>query len=409
MARTVTGLPAGIRLADFISVGALTQVFPLAKVNKILEETGRQSRRQRRLPAHVMVYYVMGLALYMEGSYGEVLRCLSEGLAWIGLPVQRIRTASRSGISQARSRLGSLPMKRLHDEVVGPIAMVQTPRAWYEKWRLVRLDSTKLHVANTEANRQAFGRLGTSRVRTGAPQVRLVSLVETGTQVLFGTQVGPLLEGGSNLAQDVLSSLREDMLCLADCEFFSETLWEVAAGSGAELLWKIRENLPMPCFERLRDGSYLSEVDASPRDRLHGSTRKVRVIEYILEGVESRQSSYRLLTTILDPQLASAELLAALYHERWQAPPAFDEFKAHRRGRRIALRSKTPELVRQEFYGFMLAHFAIRSLMHQAALGSGVDPDQLSPTHTVRVIRRKLPLYSASTEGQESDLSGDPG
>jgi hypothetical protein len=152
----------------------------------------------------------------------------------------------------------------------------------------------------------------------------------------------------------------------------------------------------LPCEKRLPDGSYLSHIYPSDRDRRHKTNGvKVRVIDYCLDGVADAEPIYRLLTTILDADKAPAHELAALYHERWEIETALDELKTHLRGARIVLRSKTPDLVRQEFYGLMMAHFAIRGLMHEAALKADEDPDRLSFVHAVRVIRRKLAGFSA--------------
>ena len=394
MARTVAGLPEGTRITDFISLGVMSARIPMDTVHRILRETGRASQRQRNLPAHVMVYYVIALALYMQVSYGEVLRCLLEGLEWLGLEVRRIRTTGRSAISQARARLGVEPLRKLYDEVVVPIATGQTKGAWYRSWRLVSIDGTTLDTADTELNEEAFGRPGASRGRSGFPQMRVVSLVENGTHVLFGAHEGSYRTGESTLAREVLAHLTSAMLCIADRGFFGYGLWKHACATGADLLWRVKKNLRLPCIERLPDGSYLSKVYASAQDRRHDRQGiVVRVIEYSLEGAARAEPLYRLITTIVDSTQAPAEELAALYQERWEIETAFGEFKTHLRGRRIVLRSKTPELVRQEFYGLLLAHFAIRGLMHEAALKAGIDPDTVSFVHAVRVVRRKLPAY----------------
>jgi hypothetical protein len=394
MARTEAGLPEGTRLTDFISLGALAGRFPLSTIHRILEESGCQSVRQRQLPAHVVVYYVIGLALYMQVSYGEVLRCLVEGLEWLGFPVQRLRKTGRSGISQARSRLGVEPMRRLYCETVEPIATPQTKGAWYRDWRIVSVDGSTLDVADTEENDRAFGRPSGGRGRASFPKIRFVTLVENGTHVLFSARVDAFKVGENTLAREVFAQLSKGMLCLADRGFFGFELWQQASSNGADLVWRAREKQILPERERLQDGSYLSRIYRSDEDRKHDRQGiDVRVVEYRLDGAKDVTTLYRLVTTILDPDAAPGEELAALYHDRWEIEGAFDEFKTHLRGRQIVLRSKSPELVRQEFYGLMLAHFAIRSLMHEAALKADVDPDTVSFTHTVRVVRRKLPRY----------------
>jgi len=347
---------------------------------------------------------VIALALYMQSSYREVLRCLLEGIKWLLGPGATLKAAGKSGISQARARLGWEPLQKLHDEVVKPIAVESTKGAWYRSWRLISLDGSTLDVADQKENETAFSRPSASRGSSAFPQVRLVSLVENGTHVLFGTRMAGVNTGEITLAKDVLPSLRKGMLCLADRNFYGYELWNQARSTGADLLWRVKKTLRLPCEKRLPDGSYLSRVYASRKDQRHQKDGVVvRVIEYSLEGVPGAEPIYRLLTTILNHEAAPAVELAALYHERWEIETALDELKTHLRGSKIVLRSKTPDLVRQEFYGLMLAHFAVRGLMHEAALKADEDPDRLSFLHAVRVVRRKIARFaSIPPSGQES-------
>ena len=396
MARTVATLPTGSRITDYISLGVVAKCFPAEKVRDVLKQSGRASIRQRDLPAHVVVYYVIALALYMHSSYREVLRCLLEGVQWLLEPSAPIRVAGHSGISQARTRLGWEPLRQLHDEVVKPIAVEATKGAWYRGWRLVSLDGSTLDVADEKANEKAFGRPGASRGASAYPQIRFVSLAEIGTHVLFGTHMAGCATSEIALSKAVLSSLGKGMLCLADRNFFGFQLCKQAGGTGADLLWRVKKNMRLVCEKRLADGSYLSRIFPSERDWRHKTNGVVvRVIDYQLDGVADAEPLYRLVTTILDHEKAPATELAALYHERWEIETAFDELKTHLRGARIVLRSKTPDLVRQEFYGLLMAHFAVRGLMHEAALKADEDPDRLSFLHAVRIVRRKLPTYGA--------------
>ena len=406
MARTVASLPAGSRITDYISLGVLTKTFPLDKVMAVVAAAGKTNQRQRDLPAHVVVYYVIALTLYMQVSYREVLRCLLEGVKWLLGPEWEVKVAGKSGISQARTRLGWEPLQQLHDAVVGPIAVKRTKGAWYRHWLSVSIDGSTMDVADNQDNEKAFGRPAASRGISAYPQVRFVSVVESGTHVLFGTQMGGYADGEITLAHKVLPSLKKGMLCLADRNFFGFDLWKEARATGADLLWRVKKNLRLPCERRLSDGSYLSTIFPSDKDRRHGSNGiKVRVIEYTLEGVADAEPIYRLVTSILDSDKAPAQELAALYHERWEIETALDELKTHLRGSKIVLRSKTPDLVRQEFYGLMMTHFAVRGLMHEAALQEREDPDRLSFLHTVRVVRRKLPQFVAIPPSGEKSVS----
>ena len=204
MARTVAALPEGSRITDYISLGVITKTFPLKRVRAVLAATGKASQRERDLPAHVVVYYAIALALYMQSSYREVLRCLLEGVQWLLDPAVTLKVASNAGISQARTRLGWEVLRQLHDEVVQPIAVATTKGAWYHGLRLVSVDGSTLEVADESANDAAFGRPGASRGVSAFPQLRFVSLVENGTHVLFGTQMGPYATGEITLAKTVL-------------------------------------------------------------------------------------------------------------------------------------------------------------------------------------------------------------
>jgi len=406
MARTAAELPAGPRITDYISLGVVAASFPRATIDEVLRETGKTSQRQRDLPGHVVVYYVIALALFMQVSYREVLRCLLEGVRWLLGPETPVKVAGKSGISQARTRLGSEPVKRLHDRLVKPIGGPDTRGAWFYGWRAVSLDGTTMAVADTPANEQAFGRPGESRGQAAYPLIRLVSLVENGTHVLFGTVMDAYRVGEITLAAQVVKRLEKGMLCLADRNFFGYELWQQAQASGADLLWRVKRNLVLPCQRRLADGSYLSHIYPSPKDRRHDRNGlTVRVVEYELVGVADAEPLYRLVTTILDPDQVPAAALATVYHERWEIETAFDELKTHLRGSQIVLRSKTPELVKQELYGLMMAHFAVRGLMHEAALKAEEDPDRLSFTHALRVVRRRLPTMVAFSPRAEGSVA----
>jgi hypothetical protein len=401
MARTAADLPAGIRLTDHISLGVLTAQVPIELVEQVLFETERMSQRERDLPAHVMVYYVIALALYADVSTREVLRCLTEGARWLGDPTATTMP-SKSGISQARTRLGAAPLEALYREVVMPVATDGTPGAWYRGWRVMSLDGTTLDVSDTVANARAFGRPASARGvnATGAfPQLRVVGLLENGTHAICAAQLGAYRTSEVTLAADVVPHLTGDMLCLADRGLLSFDLWRQASATGAALVWRAGATFTLPLLARFADGSYRSELRwnscCASADR---TPIPVRVIEYTLPGVPSAEASYRLVTTVLEPERAPAEEVAALYHQRWEMETAFDEVKTHLRGGQRVLRSKTPDLVRQEAWGFLLAHFAIRALMHEAALGAlprARDPDTLSFTHALRVTRRTLPHVAA--------------
>lgn len=387
---------AGIQLTDLVSLGALTRCIPLERVREVLKETGRESQRQRDLPAHVMVYLVIALGLYRDLSVEEVLRRLVEGLKQlVGVRV-RVETAGRAGISRARKRLTAMPLQRLYEQIVQPVATAETKGAFFRDWLVVAVDGTTLEVPDSEANRAEFGLPYAERGASAYPRVRITGLVETGTHVHFAAQVGPYGTGEVTMAREIVKQLKSGMLCLADRYFYGYTLWQQAHAQGAELVWRVRSNIRLPCHKVLKDGSFLSRI-YPPREKgkPRGEGMVVRVLEYWLTNDAGKRQLYRLIITILDPDTVPAAELIQLYLERWEFETALDEWKTHLRGARTVLRSQTPELIRQECYGLLLAHFALRGMMHDAALRGGRDPDRLSFIHAVRVVHRSMPRFAA--------------
>jgi hypothetical protein len=397
MARTRKALAARVDVAHLISAGVLASVCPRSLVEDVLNETGRASQRKRRLPAPAVVYYVMALALWREAPLEEVLRVVCEGLQWLGDGQGGAVQASKSAISQARTRLGSEVMRQLAERVLRPLAQPGAPGAWYRGLRVMALDGSSMDVADEAANAAYFGYPSAVRGHSAFPQARLLGLVECGTHAVVAADIGPYNQSERVMASRLLpQKLTPDMLVLADRGFYGFKLWRIACATGAKLAWRVPSTIKLPIEHALPDGSYLSTVFDS-EDRQRGRVgQTVRVVEYLLShSATPTQDSYRLVTNILDPEDAPALELAALYHERWEIESVFAEFKTHLRSNSTVLRSKTPELVRQELWGLLLAHFAIRQIMAQAAWPRGLDPDRLSFTHAVRVIKRKMPQAAA--------------
>ena len=396
MARTRSGLPQKVDVAYLISAGVLAGVCPRALIEEVLAATGKASQRERRLPAPAVVYYVMALALWREAPLEEVLRVVCEGLQWLSGGEAEAVQASKSAISQARSRLGAEVMHRLADRVLRPLAAPGAPGAWYRGLRVMALDGSRMEVADEAANARFFGYPGAPRGHSAFPQAHVLGLVECGTHAVVAADIAPCRRSEQAMAAQLLpAKLGADMLVLADRNFYGFKLWQIACATGAKLAWRVRSTLKLAVQQRLPDGSYLSRVfDSADRTRRSGQT--VRVIDYTLKDSASpARDSYRLLTNLLDPAQAPALELAALYHERWEIEGVFDEFKTHLRSHSTVLRSKTPPLVQQELWGLLLAHFAIRHVIVQAAWPRGLDPDRLNFTHAVRVIKRKMPQAAA--------------
>lgn len=368
-------------------------MFPPDVVDRVVAEAGRVERRQRLLPARVVVYYVLALALFADSSYEEVMRQLVEGLAWDSGWQRAWAVPDKASIFKARRRLGREPLELLFKTVASPLAGEATRGAFYRGLRLMSLDGTCLDVPDTPANEEAFGRPGSSRREGGGafPQLRLVALSESGTHAITNAALGPYATSENALADELLGALQTGMLCLADRGFYSFERFQNARASGAELLWRAPANMLLPREQLLADGSYLTRVYRSqPNQRAQRDGVRVRVVEYRLDdpGLPETEQRYRLISTLLDPDAAPASELGVLYSERWEIEGALDEFKTHQRGPRVVLRSKHPDGVYQETYGYLCTHYAIRQVMHDAALRADLDPDRLSFTRSLRAARR---------------------
>ncbi|MGH3521684.1 MAG: IS4 family transposase [Mycobacterium sp.] len=372
-----------------VGIGVLAEAFPLETVRAILKATEREGKRKRLLPPSMMVYYVIALGLFVGVGCREVLRRLLDGATWIW--PNEVRVASESAITQARQRLGSEAIEKLYAEVVVPIAKKVTRGAWYRAWRVVSLDGFVLDVADSDENGKTFGRPGSSRGKSAYPQVRVVGFLENGTHVFFGAEMDRCDVGETTIARRILKKLRRNVLCLADRNFLNYPLWKEAITTGAKLVWRAKLQLVIPKSRKLADGSYLAKIYPSPKHRRRDREGiEVRLVDYRIDGF---RESYRLVTNILDPAKAPALELARLYSERWTIETGLDELKTHLRGSNVVLRSKLPDLVRQDVFGLLLAHYGVRFVMHDAAISEDISTEELSFVHTLRVVHRKLPWF----------------
>ncbi|MDE2147090.1 MAG: IS4 family transposase [Burkholderiales bacterium] len=400
MARTKAALGSGARLSDFLSASLLARVVPPETVHAVLDENGCNTRRVRSFPAVAGVYYCMALSLYPEAAYEEVFAVVAQGLAWSSGAAEPA-LVGKSSISGLRTRIGAAPLGDLVRRCCVPLAQARThPDAFYAGLRLVAIDGGTFELPDEADNAAAFGYPGsrTSLVgHAGYPQARCVVLVECATHAILGANLGPYRTGEWELCQPLLSRLAPGMLCMADRGFNGFEHWRQANATGAQLLWRCSDTRQLPMQTLLADGSYLSVISPAGVGRAQacGQAITVRVIEYAMPGADDAQPRYRLLTTLLDPSVAPAMELAALYHQRWQIEAVFDELKTHLRQSKRVLRSKTPELVRQEFYGWVLAHYAVRWLLHQGATRYRLSHAELSFKGHVELLRRTQPRSGA--------------
>jgi Insertion element 4 transposase N-terminal len=388
---------AGGRLTDWISLGVLASSVPRDAVDEAVAAAGKGAKRSDgKLPPHVMVYFAMALALFAEEDYEEVAARLTETLTSWGCWDQSWAAPTSGGLTQARKRLGPEPLELLFAKVAVPVAGELTRGAFLRDWRLMAIDGFELDVPDTPANAAAFGYPAGAREHPAFPKVRVVTIGECGSHAKVAAQMGPVGGKGSSeqaLARRLYPRLEEGWLLVADRGFYNWPDWQAATTTGAALLWRVKADLRLPVLELLPDGSYLSVV-ARPtlhdkaRNRLIATARageyldpalamRVRVIEYEIPDRDGDGSGelIALITTITDPALASAQELAEAYCQRWEEETGNDQLKTCLRGPGKVLRSKSPDMVRQEIYGYLLTHHAISALICRAATEADIDPD----------------------------------
>jgi hypothetical protein len=406
------GVVAGSRASDLISLGVLASAVPRDAVDAAIAVTGKQARRSDgRLPPHVMVYFVMALALFAEQVYEEVATLLSEALGSWGCWDGEWTVPTSGGITQARQRLGSAPLRELFAAVAVPVAEELTRGAFVAGWRLMAIDGFEWDAPDTEGNAAAFGYSGSGATRSAFPKVRVVTVSECGSHAVVDAEIGGIAGKGSGeqtLARRLYARLEPDWLVLGDRNFYNWADWCAAADTGAALLWRVKADLRLPVLRLLADGSYTSvlidpKIRGPARTRLIEAARAggdldadqarlVRVVEYTVPDREGdgKNELIALVTTLTDPVAAPAAALAEAYSQRWEHETGNNQLKTYLRGPGKVLRSKSPDLVGQEIYGYLLTHYAISALVCRAATEADIDPDRIKFKRTVRIIRRRV-------------------
>ena len=372
-------------------VRAIQRILPRRKLTALLRDEYHCSR----LPAWFVVWFVVGIGLFCRDSYRQVFRWLQ--------PSRGAKTPPRSTLCEARKRLGVARLRRVMDKVIELLGTATTPGAFYRNWRLMAVDGFVLDVADTKVNERAFGRPRSGRAAGAFPQVRCVSLCEAGSHVLYRTVLKPIVRSEIRMAEALMRYLTSDMLLLWDRNFLSFKMLSMVLQRRTQLLARIKKNLVFEPLEVLNDGSYLAKFYRSAKHRRHDRDGiVVRVIDYTINDPNrpGHETKHRLLTTLFDADDNPAEDLIVLYHERWEQEIAIDELKTHQRERPV-LRSHTPAGVIQEVYGLLLGHYVVRRVMHDAATQAGVDPDRISFTNTLKIIRCRLAECGSGTKAHQ--------
>jgi Insertion element 4 transposase N-terminal len=409
-----TGAAGGGRLTDWISLGVLASWVPADAIDEAVEAAGKQERRRGgKLPPRVVAYLVMALALFADEDYEEVAARLAGTFAdWDGWEESWDRAPTSGAVTQARQRLGPEPLRELFSQVARPVADMVTAGAFLGRWRLMSIDGMERDVPDTPANAAFFGRhrSGADGYPAAFPKARVVTVNECASRAPVLAAIGPAGGGKGTgeqpLARGLYPRLERDWLLTADRNFCNWADWCAAADTGAALLWRVKSWILLPVLEMLPDGSYLSvlvspKVKGKARDAVLEAARRggdldpsraraVRVIEYEVPGRDGDGELTALVTTITDPREAPAAALAAACHDRWEHEAANAQLKTFLRGPGKILRSKSPGMIEQELWGYLLTSYAISALVCTAATAAGIDPDRVKTKRTIRAVRRRV-------------------
>lgn len=395
------------RFTDHFPVGILAECIPRDDVEEAIDRSSTREKRSRLLPSKIVVYYVIALGLFFGESYDEVMRRLVSGLQFLGGWLPSWHFPTPSAITQARKRLGEEPFKILFHLTAKPLASSATPSAWFHGQRVLAIDGVVLDAPDSPENAEVFGYSVGGKGKGAYPRVRVVAVVECGTHAVVHAAIGEAGTTERTEAWGLVSALDPGSVLLADRGFFSLALWERLIEHDVDAVFRISRNMNLPAIKEFSDGSYLSVLLPSKRQSaIRKSSRRssrgditaenqylldhgvpCRVVEYEVEGSDE---PYRVITTLRDHAAIPAMEIAALYHERWEVENVFDEIEVHQIGHGRVLRSKSPELVKQEIWGVLLAHYSVRKMVHKASGVAEIDPDRLSFIRALRIVRRQL-------------------
>lgn len=378
-----------------LTLEAIEQAVPVATVQAVLAETGACEQRERKLNMLVTVLVTIAMNIYSRASIGEVMRKIAQGLRYIW-PDPGYRVPNDSAISQRRYQLGARPLVALFHRLCQPLATPATPGAFLFGLRLMAIDGSSENIADTPENAAAFGRFHADRGDSAFPQVKAVYLAECGTHAIVDAGFWPCHTSERVGGFRLLRSVGPGMLVMWDTGFHDFDMFQVAVDRGAQVLARLPAHVKPQRVRRLPDGSHWATIQPSEyARRKRGECLRVRIIEYTITDPHLPHAGevHRLLTTLLDPERYPAQELACAYHERWEIELVLDETATHQRLADRPLRSLKPVGVIQELYALLIAHYAIRSLMHDAARQANLDPDRLSFTHALAVVQAAIPEF----------------
>ena len=403
----IRDVEAESKFASHLTLEAIAKAVPIEAVRDALVDLGLMAQRERKLDAVVTVLLVIMMGVYTNMSIGAVMRRVAHGLRFIW-PDPECDLPGDSAISYRRYQVGARPLAALFRRVCHPIATAQTVGAFLFGLRPVAIDCTTENVPDTPANARAFGRPANQHGIAALPQVLCVYLSECATHAILDAGFWPCHASPNKGAARMLRSVVEGMLCMWDCGLHSYELVSGVIRRKAHVLSRVSLHVRPQVWKRLRDGSYIGYISSYKTRNRRVPKIAVRVVEYKINdpGRPGHNQLHRLLTTLLDPiEYPILDLICA-YHERWEIELSIDEMATHQRLPNRPLRSLRPVGVIQELYGLLIGHFAVRHLMHEAALQAGVDPDRLSFVHALRELLDAIPQFQIVALEQLPQLYG---
>jgi len=391
-----------------LTLESIARAVPAEDIKAVIAEQGVQEQRERKLNAFVTVLLVMAMNLYTQLSIGDVMHKMAKGLRYVW-PDPEYQVANDAALCYRRYQLGAQPLVALFHRVCRPMATAQTKGAFLFGLRLMAIDGTVEEVPDTPENAAFFGRHHGPRGDSAFPQVQGVYLAECGTHAIVDAGFWPYCTGEDKGSLRLLRSLQPGMLLMWDRGLHRYELIAGVLQRRSHVLARLPANVKPRALQPLADGSYLAYLYPSEyRRRKQGERLVVRIIAYTVTdpALPGYGEAHRLITTLLDPETAPALELACAYHERWEIEVTVDEIDTHQRLLDRPLRSRKVVGVIQELYALLIAHYALRFLMHEAALQAGVDPDRISFVHALRVLQDAVPEFQMTVPEQLPRLYG---
>jgi hypothetical protein len=399
-------LEAESKFSRELTLEAIGQAVPITEIKAVLQEERVEEARERKLNMVVVVLLVIAMSMYTHLSIGHVMKKMAQGLRFIWCDPD-YQLPKDSAITYRRYQLGARPLVALFRRVCRPMTTPETLGAFLFGLRLMAIDGTTEDVADTPENTAVFGRHRSDRGQSAFPQVQGVYLVECGSHAIVDAGFWPCHTSERVGGFRVLRSVEAGMLVMWDRGFHDYDMILGVLQRGGHVLSRLPSHVKPQRVRTLPDGSYLAYLRPSDyQRRRRGEHLLVRVIEYTITdpALPAYGELHRLVTTLLDPKAYPALDLVCAYHERWEAELVIDEVDTHQRLAGRPLRSLKPVGVIQELYALIIAHYAIRFLMHQAALQTEIDPDRLSFVHALRVIHNAIPEFQMTAPDQLPQL-----